>query len=175
MATSARRIDNEGAVVRQVSRPTWSPAQIVATIGGIFLIVLGGVGLAHTGFKFTGTAYTRTIVMGLPVTSLGALVELLAGLVVLSGAAGPSAARATSSFIGVLGIAWGLIVALDPTAFGRLWGYNRNDGVFWIIVGFVLLVAAAASPIFMSRHNSVRVSESRVERTADPVDQLPPY
>jgi uncharacterized membrane protein YphA (DoxX/SURF4 family) len=156
MTTSARHIQNrEGAVVRQTSRPSWSPAQAVDVVVGLFLLVLGAVSLAHTGFTFRNIPFTRTTVMGLPITSLSALVELVAGVLVLAGAASPLASKSLSGVLGIILLAWGLIVAIDPTPFGRLWGYDRGSGILYIVLGVILLLAAAVSPIFASRRNSV--------------------
>ncbi|HEV8063391.1 MAG TPA: hypothetical protein VGP46_01110 [Acidimicrobiales bacterium] len=172
MATTARRIQNsEGATRRDVARPAWSPAQIVTVIVGLFLVVLGAIGLAHTGFTFSNIPVTRVRVMDLPVTSLAALAELIAGVLVLAGSAAPGAAKGTSALIGVVALAWGLIVAIDPTPFVRLWAYDRADGVLYTVVGAVLLITAAVSPIFLSRRDvTVIESNAQAEDVAAPVN-----
>ncbi|MGH9169365.1 MAG: hypothetical protein ACRD0Z_00580 [Acidimicrobiales bacterium] len=156
MAARARRIrNNEGATVREVARPAWSPAQIVAVVGGLLLLVMGAVGLAHTGFAFTNIPITRTAVAGLGMTSLAAVVQTVAGVIVLVGASSPTAAKAVTSVMGVIILAWGLIVAFDPSAFLRYWGYDGSNGVYYIVVGAALFILTALSPIFMSRRNVV--------------------
>ena len=154
MTSTRTGISNqEGVVVREVSRPGWSPAQVIVLLGGLLLLVLGAVGLAHTGLRFSDIPTTRTRVADLPVTSLSSLVELVAGVIVLAGAAFPTPAKVVGSIFGVLALAWGLIVALDPSPFSNMWGYDRAEGIFYIVVGAVLLVVSALSPVYTSRKN----------------------
>ena len=59
------------------------------------------------------------------------------------------------AFVGVLLVAWGIVIVADVTRLFTMWGYTKNTGVFYIIVGGVLLVAAAVSPIFLSSRREV--------------------
>jgi hypothetical protein len=140
---------------REVSLPYWSPAQVVAVLGGLVLVVVGAVGLAHTGIHFSRIPTTRARVSGLHVTCLSARVGVAAGLVLVLGVTAPASSNPTTATIGVVLLAWGLIVALDPTAFTNYWAHARTDGVFYAIVGAVLFIGAVASPIFVSRRTVV--------------------
>ncbi len=166
--TAARTVNETGANVREVRRSTWSPAQVVAILGGLLLLVLGAVGLARTGLSFSNIAFTHTQVAGLPVTSLSALAELIVGVILLIGAAFPSSAKATMAILGVVMLAFGLIVALDPRPFFRLWAYDSGSGIFFVIVGAVLLVAAAVSPVILSRRNVVVRESNNLNNLQDP-------
>jgi hypothetical protein len=171
MAASARRTQNsEGATTREIARPAWSPAQIVTMVVGLFLLVLGALGLAHTGFTFSNISITRARVMDLPVTSLAAVAEVTAGILILAGSAAPGAAKATASCLGVIILAWGLVVAIDSKPFVRLWAYDRAEGILYVIVGAVLLATAAVSPTFVSRQDvTVVQSTARAEDIATPL------
>jgi hypothetical protein len=154
-------VSEDGATLREVRRTAWSPAQIVAVIAGLLLVVLGGVGLARTGTDFSHLATSHAQAAGMWVSPLSALAELVVGVLVLAGGAYPAGAKGTMSFFGVILLAFGLIVAIDPTPFFRTWAYTRSDGVFYTIVGAILLLTAALSPVFLTRRDRV-VSQSRV-------------
>ncbi|MGH9169399.1 MAG: DUF4383 domain-containing protein [Acidimicrobiales bacterium] len=160
MATHSTRVQySQGATTHEVAHAAWSPAQIVTVVVGLFLLVTGAVGLAHTGFNFSSVPSTRRTLLGMPFTSVSALAELIAGVVVLAPSAAPRAAKATASVLGVIILAWGLIVALDTAPFGRYWAYDRQDGILYVVIGAVLLVTAAVSPVFLSRRE-VRVTDT---------------
>lgn len=159
MAVSRRTVNANGATRREMVRPAWSPAQAVAIIAGLLFVVLGGVGLARGGTNFSHLLFTHSRVAGLSMSALSSLVELIVGVIVLAGGAYPSTAKGTMSFFGVLMLAFGLVVAIDARPFFRSWGYDQADGIFYIIVGVVLLATAIASPIFLSKRDVV-VQES---------------
>ncbi|MGA2208269.1 MAG: hypothetical protein ABSH30_01395 [Acidimicrobiales bacterium] len=161
-------VNQDGAVVREVRRASWSPSQLVAVVAGILLVVLGGVGLARAGTSFSHLAFAHSQVAGLGVTPLSALAELAVGVLVLAGGAYPGSAKGTTSFFGVVLLAFGLIVALDDKPFFKNWAYTRGNGIFFIVVGAVLLVTAAVSPIFSSRRAVVveRASTSQADLQA---------
>jgi|GEM_PF-3219113 len=73
----------------------------------------------------------------------------------LVGAIDPDSAKATMWFFGVILIAFGLIVAISPTPFTNMWGYNSASGVFYVVVGGILVLAGAFSPVFYSRRRTV--------------------
>lgn len=151
MERRRQTVNQDGTLVREVRRASWSPSQLVAVAAGILLVVIGGVGLARTGTNFSHLAFSHSQVAGLGVTPVSALVELAVGVLILAGGAYPGSAKGTTSVFGVVMLAFGLIVALDAKPFFSNWGYTRGNGIFFIVVGAVLLVTAAASPIFSSR------------------------
>jgi hypothetical protein len=148
----------EGRHMRSVHHLEWSPAQVVGVAAGLFLTVLGGVALARAGTDFSNISLTRSMAAGLPFTCLSAIVTLVVGVLVLGGSLYPAAAKGVMGFFGVIMLAFGIIVAIDPTPFTNMWGYNQSSGVMYAIVGGVMLLASALSPIFTSRHSVDRVS-----------------
>lgn len=158
MAQYRQVVAEGGSSTRVTERPAWSPAQIFGLIGGLVLVVIGGVGLARSGINMSHLAATHSMVAGLGFTSLSALVQLVAGVILLAGSAYPDTAKGTMAVFGVILLAWGLIVAIDPAPFFSAWGYVTANGVFYAIVGGVLLVVAAVSPIFMGRDRVTQVS-----------------
>jgi hypothetical protein len=144
---------------RSVDRPAWSPAQFIAAAIGVVLVVIGGVALARTGIRFSTTPLTRAQVAGLHFTSLAALMQLVAGVLLLAGAIYPETARGTMSFFGTGLLAFGLIVAIDPMAFFNQWGYSGATGVFYAVSGAIIIGTAALSPMFRSRSRVVAHDE----------------
>jgi peptidoglycan/LPS O-acetylase OafA/YrhL len=150
-----------------VERPPWSPAQIVAVIAGIVLVVVGGVALARSGVDFKNVPATHSTVAGLHFTSMSALIQLVAGVFLLAGGAYPDTAKASMAFWGAILLAFGLVVAIDSVPFFNMWGYTKSNGVFYAVIGGVVLVAAAVSPIIFSRRRVVS-SQQPVEPYAPP-------
>ncbi len=140
---------------REVRRPPWSPGQFVALVAGLVLVIMGGVALARSGLSFSNIPLTRSMVAGLPYTSLSALVQLVVGVILLGSATHPDTARSAMIFLGVVLVAFGLIVAIEPAPFTDLWGFDASSGVYYAVIGAVLLVAAAVSPVFVSRRRVV--------------------
>jgi hypothetical protein len=153
---------------RVVQRPPWSPTQLVVLIVGVVLIVFGGVALARAGIHFTNVPFTRTKVAGLGFTCLSAVVTIVAGVIVACCSVHPYAARTIGWLAGVVFIAFGLVVALAPTAFTNMWGFTTANGVAIIICGAVLTVAAAVFPVLFgsstSYSRSGRTSRQAVTR-----------
>jgi hypothetical protein len=168
MGRTREVVNEDGATLREVRRATWSPAQLVAVIAGVLLVVLGGLGLARAGTDFSNLAASHAQVAGMWVSPLSALAELIVGVLVLAGGAYPAGAKGTMSVFGVLLLAFGLIVAIDPTPFFRTWAYTKGDGIFYAIVGAILLITAVVSPVFYSRRDRV-VMQSRIQDDQAPV------
>lgn len=147
-----------GRSTRTVRRTEWSPAQAIGIAAGIFLTVVGGLALARGGINFSSIPTTSSTVLGLPFTCLSGIVTLVVGVVILAGSLYPTTAKGVMGFFGVITLAFGLIVAIDPTPFTNMWGYNTASGVMMAIIGGVMLVAAAFSPIFTSGRRVERVS-----------------
>jgi peptidoglycan/LPS O-acetylase OafA/YrhL len=156
----------DGTETRVVERPPWSPAQIVAVISGIVLVVVGGVALARSGVNFSNVPATHSTVAGLHFTSMSALIQLVAGVFLLAGGAYPDTAKGSMAFWGAVLLAFGLVVAIDSVPFFTMWGYTKSNGVFYAVIGGVLILAAAVSPIIFSRR--------RVVSTQQPVEPYAP-
>jgi len=126
---------------RTVDRRVISPAQIVAGIIGLALVVIGGVALARVGLgSLTGDT---TTVLGIGHTPLLGLIDVVAGLFFL-GAAASSGVRGTLIGLSLVAIAFGAIVAIEPNAFDSALGGGRELGLLYLIVGVVGLLAALA-------------------------------
>jgi len=108
---------------------------------GIFLIVIGAVGLARAGVHHFDSPVAS--VGPFTMTPLLAAVNLFLGLVGLIGAAGRAAARSACMFIGPLMLVGGIIALIQRV---RVLGWNRADGVIYIILGAVAIVAGLMSP-----------------------------
>jgi hypothetical protein len=142
---------------RVTQRAAWSPAQLVAGLGGLLYLIIGAVALAQAGTDFSNIAATHTTVMGLHYTCLSAVVQMAAGALLLVGAVGPEVAKAMAAVLGVASVVWGIVIIADVTGLYLTWGYTRSTGVFYIIVGAGLLFGGVASPVFSSREREVVV------------------
>lgn len=132
-----------------VTRPAWSPAQVIALLVGIAYVVLGGTALARTGIEFSDLSHTQ--VAGLDQTAIFALIEIAFGVILLGVGALPGADRGGMIFMGVIAVASGLIFAIEPETFYDSLGLRRDGGVFLVVTGAVLLIAAMVSPVISSR------------------------
>ncbi|MEX2622300.1 MAG: hypothetical protein WD651_01075 [Acidimicrobiia bacterium] len=128
---------------RTVDRRVISPAQIVAGLIGLTLVIIGGVALARVGLDNL-TADTTTV-LGLDHTALMGLIDVIAGLFFL-GAAASSGVRGTLIGLSMAAIGFGAIVAIEPGAFDSSLGGGRELGVFYLIIGAVGLLSAWAFP-----------------------------
>lgn len=77
-------------------------------------------------------------------TPLLAAVNLVLGLIGLIGATGRAAARAICMFLGPLMIAGGIVALIQRV---HVLGWNRSDGVIYVILGAAALIAAFLTPM----------------------------
>ena len=158
--------DQAQSTSRVVERPAWSPAQIVGLAGGVVLVVIGAIALARTGTNFSDIPATHATAAGMTFTCLSALVQIGVGVILLAASVFPSSAKSAMATFGVLLVAWGIVIVADLTRLFNLWGYTKSTGVFYIVVGAVLILTAAVSPIFLSSRRQVnRQSRSKVDAT----------
>jgi len=141
----------------------WSPAQLVAIVGGIIFLVIGGIALARTGVggSLTGTHVT---VAGTGQTQLMAYLELIFGALLLAAGSIPGAGRGGMTFLGLISLVFGIIVAAQSSSFYHSLGIGSGFGVFLIIVGVILVVAAMISPIYWGRDQRWGESRRRMVR-----------
>jgi phosphatidylserine synthase len=137
--------------------PSFSPIQAVSLIVGLLFIIVGAVALARTGIHFNNVPSTRQFVDGLGFTCLSGLVVLVVGAILALSAMDQYAARGAAWFVGVLGLTFGLVVALTPNTFLAWWGFGTNDGVTLAILGGLLIGAGALLPMVVRQ--SARVSD----------------
>lgn len=127
-----------------VYQSNWSPAQIVALVGGVFFIVLGGIAMARAGL---GDFTTHTQVGGFHHTTLLGLLELILGIFMLAMGAIPGVDRTGMIFTGSLLFAFGLVVGIQGESFHGLLGTHSNNGWLYVIIGGILLIVAVVSPV----------------------------
>lgn len=140
-------------------RQPWSPAQIVSIILGIVFVVLGGIAIARTGVDFNRMTSEHVQVAGSTQTQLMGFLELIYGALLLIVGSIPGAGRAGMSFLGIVGLVFGIIVIAQPSSFYHPLGIGSGYGVFLIVVGAVLMITSMVSPIywgFSRRYDSNR-------------------
>lgn len=133
-----------------VAREPWSPAQFVAGVVGLFLTVIGGVGLARL-LPTEAFIEETTTVIGMGLNVLMSVITLLLGLMFLAGAGSPGTARSGSISLGVAMLAFGIVIFIEPDALGGAFGVNQTSGLVFSLVGLVAVIAGVASPTMMSR------------------------
>lgn len=128
----------------------WSPAQFVAGIIGLALTVMGGVALARVLPTSSLTAETTTV-LGIGHTALMAIIALGAGILFLTEAAAPFDVQPGLVFLGVMSLAFGLIVVIEPAAFDGALGLGETGGWFYAVIGAVSAITGMISPTIVSR------------------------
>jgi len=131
-----------------IERRPWSPAQLVAIIGGVIFLVLGGIALARSGVGGSSITSTHVHVAGSVQTQLMAYLELVFGALLLAAGSIPGAGRGGMTFLGLVSLVFGIIVVAQPSSFEPRLGIGSGYGVFLIVVGVVLVVAAIVSPVY---------------------------
>ena len=122
-------------------REPFGIAQFFSLAIGIFLIVIGAIGLARAGVHHFDSPVAS--VGPFTMTPLLAAVNLFLGLVGLIGAAGRAASRGVCMFIGPVLLAGGIVALIQGV---RVLGWNHADGVIYIILGAVAIIAAILTP-----------------------------
>jgi hypothetical protein len=137
---------------RVTSRRTWSPAQFIAGIIGLLLTVMGGVALARLLPTESLTAETTTV-FGVGHTTLMAMLTLGLGLLYLAEAGAPFDVQPGMIFLGVISLAFGLIVVIEPGAFDGALGLGETGGWFYSIIGIVSALTGIIPPTLIPRRN----------------------
>lgn len=131
---------------------SWSPAQFVAGIVGLVLTVMGGVALARLLPTSSLTSETTTV-LAVGHTPLMAIITLGLGLLYLAEAGMPFDVQPGLVFLGVMVLAFGLIVVIEPAAFDGALGLGESGRWFYTVVGFISVVAGIVSPTVVSRRS----------------------
>ncbi len=146
-ATSDRGIDRtpdrtvDATTSRSVVAAPFGLAQIFMLSIGIFLTVLGTIGLARAGIDTWTTP--RIEIGAFTMTPLMAVILLGAGILCLASAATRGSARAMSMLLGPVMVAGGLILLLQP--FADL-GANRAMAILLMACGVGAIIGAMATP-----------------------------
>jgi hypothetical protein len=145
------RRDSPTVVERSVSTARTSrssPAAIVAGIGGVVLLVLGGIAVARGGLSGPLTDPAVDVV-GFTQTPLLGLIEAGAGFVLLLCALWGT--RASVIFVGTLIAIGGIVVVATPGSFAGTLAAESSYGWFLIVVGGVVALVALFVPDRASR------------------------
>jgi len=144
---------------------TWSPAQIIGLIIGIGITVLGFAAIAETGFDTDHIYPPHAETWSLWHSPLFALIEVGFGVLVILAAVVPGGARGFMALLGAAAVSFGLVVLVEdvPNRLNHWLGVEDRNGVFYLLVGGVLLLTAIVSPVFTrkTRRHVVR-DEQRV-------------
>ncbi len=159
----------ERRVVQVNAGPTWTPAQILSLVLGVAFVVLGGVALLRSGVD-TNLFQPVVSVAGLAYTPLLGIIEVVFGLVLLVAGAFPGASDAVV-FLGVLALAFGLLLVIEPGAFQASLAAGQAHGWFYVICGGLAAATGLLTPVVMRRwaasSGGTRVSERRTEASSD--------
>ena len=137
---------------------SWSPAQFVAGGIGLLLTVTGGVALARL-LPIESITGESTTVLGVGHTTLMAIITLGVGVLYLAQAGAPFDVRPGLITLGVISLAFGLIVVIEPGAFDDALALGQNGGWLFTLIGAVSVVAGMASPTLVSRTAAKRRDE----------------
>lgn len=132
---------------------TFSPARLTAGIIGLVLVVVAGVTMARVGFaSITGDT---TNVLGLDMTLLMAIINLVVGLLMLGIASEAFSPRSSLMGLGTLMVAFGAVVAIEPDPFTSSLGEGRPVGVLYLVLGVLALIVGFSSRTVVTRESSV--------------------
>jgi hypothetical protein len=115
---------------------------ILAIVGGamgVVLVVIGLVALARTGLPVDDLTGPTASVGPFERTPLMALIEIVAGLLVI--AAAVSGDRAALVTVGLLALIFGIVWLIEPGAFADALGAGMATAVLYLLLGIVAIVA----------------------------------
>ncbi|MGH3650599.1 MAG: hypothetical protein ACRDU9_07795 [Acidimicrobiia bacterium] len=135
---------------RTVGRRSWSPAQFVAGAIGLFLVVMGGVALTRLLPTTSITGETVTV-LGVGHTTLMAIIAVGLGLLFLVQAGTPFEVQPSLITLGVVSLAFGLIVVIEPGAFDNALALGESGGWLYSAIGVLSVLAGIVSPTLTSR------------------------
>lgn len=130
--------------------PAFGLNQIIAMAMGIFFLVMGALGLARGGVE-SWTSPTVEVA-GLGMTPLLAAIHLVVGIIAMIGAASRLEARGTGMFLGALLVAGGIVALVQSI---DALGWTEANGVAYLIIGIVAMLAAAITPIVIGRRHVI--------------------
>lgn len=143
----------ERQTTRTMGSRTWSPAQLVAGVAGLILIVMGGVALARL-LPTDGLTSETTIALGIQHTPLMAVIAIAVGLLYLAQAGAPFEVQPGMISLGVTNLAFGLVVVIEPGAFDGSLGLGETGGWFYAVLGLISVITAIVSPTIISRRQT---------------------
>lgn len=126
------------------------PLRIVAAAAGFYLLILGLVALARSGFDAVTLFEPAVEVGGLTHTPLWALLTIVLGLLLLAGGTG-AVARSGMRFLGALMGVVGVVWLIEPDAFNAWLGVRSSNGLQQLIIGVAVFVTSFTEPINIGR------------------------
>jgi hypothetical protein len=139
------------ADVPVIEATPWSPAQFIGLIVGVGFTVLGIMAVASTGFDTSHIYRPRAVVWGLPHNPLLAVSEIGYGVLMIIASVVPGGWRSLMGFLGTAALVLGIVVLAGPPHRLNHWlAVAHDNGVFFTVVGAVVIVAAILSPVFFT-------------------------
>jgi hypothetical protein len=129
----------------------FNPAQIIGLIVGLGFTVLGIAAMAQLGVSADQLYQPQEHVWQLPHSPLLGLCELGFGVLMIIASVVPGALRTLMAVLGVVALAFGLVILLDaaPDRMSEWFGVDDSNGWLFTIVGAVVTLAAMMSPIIV--------------------------
>lgn len=147
---------------RAVGRRTFNPAQVIAGLIGLVLLVIGGVAMVRVGFdSLTGNT---TTVVGIDHTLLMAIIDVVVGILFLGAASRVVGSASQMIGLGVLAIAFGAVVVIEPGPFVDALGDGRTLGVAYLVIGAISLIAGLTGRTVVTTESVVTDDEVVDER-----------
>jgi hypothetical protein len=142
-----------------VDRRVISPAQVIAGMIGLALVVIGGVAAARVGLdSLTGDS---AVVLGFEHTALMGLIDIFAGLLFLVAAASYGG-RGSLLGLGMASLAFGAVLFIEPAPFVPYLGGGEDLGLLYGVIGAVALLAAWAFPVTVVDRVATEDDDARV-------------
>lgn len=151
-----------------VYRFRWNPTQVIVIAVGIFLMALGGIGLARAGAEgITNATTPEVVVAAWHRTPLMSTIELGIGLLLVVSGAQRILPRALYRTAGALGMVFGIVLIAQPATFDSVLGASRNTGWLYALLGLGLLALGFGAPIVFEREQVTTLDDDRIgDRTS---------
>jgi hypothetical protein len=95
--------------------PSWSPAQIIGLIVGIFFVALGTAAVARTGFDTSHIYTPNDTIWSFGHSPLLAVIEIGYGALLIIASVVPGGFRALMGLLGAAALAFGLVIVVGDT------------------------------------------------------------
>jgi len=135
-----------------VAAPSWSPAQIIGLIVGIFYAVLGTAAVIRTGFDTSHIYTPKDDVWSFTHNPLLAVIEIGFGALLIIASVVPGGVRWLMGFLGAVALGFGVVIVAGdtPSRLNDWLGVTHRNGWLYVITGAVVLLAALVSPVFVT-------------------------
>ncbi len=147
---SARTVESTGTTMSR----SFSPDAMIASLAGVFLLVVGLVAMARAGFD-GGVDANVVDVLGFSHTALLGIVEGIAGLLLLL--AGLARWRGGEMFFGLALAIAGIVGGVQTSSFEKNLALESTWSWILAAIGGVVALAALALPRYVASHRTVRV------------------